>query len=471
MLTVKEAIDNYYKLKSKYEEQIKKIKQSLINNEKLSIREKRKQYNEFKPKCINCQRPVGTIFSINYDQNEDYRSLLSFCGDRVNPCSLNININVGNYMLLPDLLKINEYDIEEVKNNIIIDKNKLLFGLLDTEKALDNFDEYKQEINSITTLLEYYLESYNDLVNNKEKNEELTRNIELLNVQISSIKKAIQEFNSTNNIQFIKDAVDIYINNIYINDKSDNLMKKIQDLKYRQKYVEYNSDTNTYHLIENKVGIENLEIDMREQTVISFDMGGKDMQKGQKTKKSKEKYQEIKPKTKKNKKELLIIEDSDEDTEDELKAIDKLAEQQDKNKQPLNIQVKDYIVNSDNTVSWSDPIYQQIWDTLSDKYKNALIGDTNWMKLTMDNYADKKKNKLEREFILPNNLIIPPKKSLDNKYDFGNKTINDLFNSSSEVQQESLLSMIPKVDNEKQRKSFLYALSLVIGQKLGFSKY
>ncbi len=309
MLTSKEAIDNYYKLKSKYEEQKNKTKQSLINNQKLSIREKRKYFNELKPKCINCQRPVGTLFSIKYEEEEDSRNLLALCGDRVNPCPLNININVGNFMLLPDLLKINELDIEEIKNNIIVDKNKLLFGLLDTELALKNFEEYKNEINSITTLLEYYLELYNNLVNNKEKNEELNKNIELLNINILSIKKAISDFNSTNDIQYIKDAVDIYVNNIFNNNKSDSLAYKIRELKYKKNYVEYNENTNTYHLVQNKVDFDNLEYDLREQSVISYIVGMKDIKlKQQRTKKAREQTKGDIEKTKKNKK-LLIIED------------------------------------------------------------------------------------------------------------------------------------------------------------------
>lgn len=316
MLTLKEAIDNYYKLKSKYEDQIKKNKQALINNSKLSVREKRKQFNEYKPKCINCQRPVGTIFSVKYDPQEETRNVLAFCGDRVNPCNLNININLGNYMLLPDVLKINEEDISYVKNNIIIDKNKLLFGLIETEKALQAFEEYKNEINAITTLLEYYLELYNNLVDNREKNEELNKNIEFLNINIISIKKAIEDFNATNNIQYIKDAVDIYINNLQINSKNENIVKKIQNLKYKQNYVEYDNDTNTYHLIQSKVGIEDLETDIREPKIISFDIGGKDMATGQqqiktKTKKSRDKSGEKLNKTKKNKKNLIIIEEDE----------------------------------------------------------------------------------------------------------------------------------------------------------------
>jgi hypothetical protein len=138
----------------------------------------------------------------------------------------------------------------------------------------------------------------------------------------------------------------------------------------------------------------------------------------------------------------------------------------------IKSQVKNYVLNSNNTVTWNDPIYQQIWDSLDNKYKNVLIKDLNWMKFTMDNYVDKKNNKLQREFVLPQNLIIPQELLSDNRYNLGNEVINDIFNNLPEIQKTSLLSMISKSKKDMEsNKMFLYSLGLVIGQKLGFSKY
>jgi hypothetical protein len=41
-------------------------------------KEKRNEYKQLKPKCINCKRPVGTIFSIKHsgNQNDDFRMLM-----------------------------------------------------------------------------------------------------------------------------------------------------------------------------------------------------------------------------------------------------------------------------------------------------------------------------------------------------------------------------------------------------------
>jgi ribosomal protein S14 len=63
---VKEALNEYFKLKLKYETQIKENKKKIINNQALSNREKRSEYLKLKPKCINCKRPSGTIFKTTF---------------------------------------------------------------------------------------------------------------------------------------------------------------------------------------------------------------------------------------------------------------------------------------------------------------------------------------------------------------------------------------------------------------------
>jgi hypothetical protein len=90
-----ESFNEYYKLKNTYEVKFNKEKQKLIKDKSLSWREKRSEYKKLKPQCINCKRPVGTIFSIkrSSNENEDFRELRALCGSLTEPCNLNININ------------------------------------------------------------------------------------------------------------------------------------------------------------------------------------------------------------------------------------------------------------------------------------------------------------------------------------------------------------------------------------------
>jgi hypothetical protein len=66
VLDVKEALNNYFKLKLNYEKKIKQNKKSIMKNKRLSNRDKRSEFLKLKPKCISCDRPGGTIFKVRY---------------------------------------------------------------------------------------------------------------------------------------------------------------------------------------------------------------------------------------------------------------------------------------------------------------------------------------------------------------------------------------------------------------------
>jgi hypothetical protein len=261
------SINEFYKLKSKYDSDIIKNKKKILNNASLSLNEKRREFKKLVPKCINCKKPGGTIFSIKYNTTEESRELKANCGVTANPCNLNILINVGKYYLFPDILKEFEDDIAHLKQSVIQDKNKILFGYIPTEKALDNFTYWKDQINDNTTLLQSYFEEYMTIVDNKEKNQLLVKEIELIFGFISSIKDSIKQFNDTNNTQYVNDAVTIYLNSLKPS------ANKLLNLKYKENTVWYDEDTNEYKLMQNKYTIRDIEFNTGEENVINFDVG------------------------------------------------------------------------------------------------------------------------------------------------------------------------------------------------------
>ena len=68
-------MNKFYTLKSKYEDSISKEKKKILNSNK-SLEEKRDEFKKLRPKCVNCKRPVGTLFKRDYDE-EDYAWLVS----------------------------------------------------------------------------------------------------------------------------------------------------------------------------------------------------------------------------------------------------------------------------------------------------------------------------------------------------------------------------------------------------------
>ena len=114
---VKEALNEYFKLKRKYETKINENKKKIINNLTVSNREKRSEYLKLKPKCINCQRPGGSKFNITYFEETDlensYRQHSATCGIIADPCNLDIKIKIGKVELMPVLLNVIQKEIIE----------------------------------------------------------------------------------------------------------------------------------------------------------------------------------------------------------------------------------------------------------------------------------------------------------------------------------------------------------------------
>ena len=120
--TINDALNEYYKLKAKYQENYhdKYIKPILRSNDK-SKREKRLEYQKLpKAECINCKRNVGSIFSIKKDQTELSRTFSASCGDLTDPCPLNINFDYTFRNELNKEMLEADNDINEIKNKIII---------------------------------------------------------------------------------------------------------------------------------------------------------------------------------------------------------------------------------------------------------------------------------------------------------------------------------------------------------------
>ncbi len=142
MISFNEALNNYYQFKTLYETSYNKEKRDIINNKKLSWNEKRANFQKLKQKCINCKRPVGTIFSRKYsdDDYSGFKTLSAVCGDRVKPCKLNITLKIDNVESLEKNIKDLDDNIKETKNIIIKKKNELHFGYNNAEKAINTFE-------------------------------------------------------------------------------------------------------------------------------------------------------------------------------------------------------------------------------------------------------------------------------------------------------------------------------------------
>ena len=265
-----EAVNTFYTLKGQYDEEIEELRHKISKKSNLSNKEKRDEFKKLKPRCINCKRKVGTIFEVKYDKSTDGRRAKAICGDRVNPCPLDIELDLGNVSNINDDLKKEEDLVKDLKKKIIILKNNLLFGYTTTEKAVEEFEELKKDLSSATEMYEIILVSsisyYGD---GPIQNEEIKKlELDIFN-DINQIKSYMSDFNRKKDVQYAQDAVTFMISQltpkiislrkikypIMTVDKSDKQCKLVQK-RFDYSLTETNNAISEQGIINFKIGIK-----------------------------------------------------------------------------------------------------------------------------------------------------------------------------------------------------------------------
>jgi hypothetical protein len=301
----REGLNTYYNLKNEYDTNFENQKIKLIKTAGLSWKEKQKEFQKIKRKCVNCKRPVGTIFKttiVNPNDFNNERHLIAMCGDRGDPCPLNVDINLSYIVNLNEFIEQQKRKIEKDKNEIILDKNNLLFGYIDSNEAVENFDTIKDILKSELDTYEISLDQINKVIDDSEKNTKLKNLENEFYANVSSLKLLLSEFDKSSDTQYVLDAVELYKDQIVPK------LKEIMKTKYTYSVVEYNEDDNTYHLKQEKYTINELEFDMGENEygVLKMEIGMNEIKRTQTENSNKTLTQSNKN---------IIIRDEDEDEE------------------------------------------------------------------------------------------------------------------------------------------------------------
>ena len=200
LVTNEKEIDNFYKLKAKYDEKISKIKNKIKNKETLTKKDKQKEFKNTKFKCINCNKPGGTLFEIK--QNK----LTALCGANVK-CDLNMNIDKKTYYNIRDEKNSVEEQINLTKTDIIKIKLDFLFNYIEESDVIKEFNIQKEDLDIFVGGLISTKKDYIEIVDNIEKNSLLKESIIALHKKILEIKEKVKCFNG----KFIK----IYANSTH----------------------------------------------------------------------------------------------------------------------------------------------------------------------------------------------------------------------------------------------------------------
>lgn len=514
--TVNEVLNEYYKLKSKYEDNYHdKYIKPILRSEGKSKREKRLEYQKLpRPECINCKRNVGSIFTINKDPQEYSRTFVAKCGDLDDPCPLNIVFDyTGRDELDKEILK-HDNDIKEIKNKIISDKNNMMFGYIDQNKAVEIFNTDTTELKEITEAAGFIMEINIQLNDNPVKKDLIKTNEDKFGIEcLLPFKSMIKDFSETGKTEILNKAVKFYV------DEMAPLAKTITNLKYEVSYVDFlekkdNEDPtekgDLYFLVQKKNSIYSLEYTLYGNDEIkSFTKGTNEFESKSKSKsksKTKKSLEQVHKKTRKLRPDLDFVEEEGEEEYAEVKPINlrkklilqNATEALEEGKQPEidlkpdlqqeNIPVEEDAItpyiNSDGSVTWSthegqiNMKYQNIWDALSPQYKAALIQDEAWMKKTIDHFVAynilRSENKVpytsSREFVHPDGLLLPPQKINDTDYDYGNAVYNKLLNGERNPIWLSFLSKANRLYSNEYN-GYLNAIASYLGNKLKFTKF
>lgn len=442
---LKDVLNEYFRLKNKFENEMDMQKKKILNNGALSKKEKRAEYLKLMPKCINCKRPSknGTIFSVTYkpddEENESYRIFKVLCGNLADPCNLHIEFELGKVESLENILNEIQEDIRKHKNEIIDDKNKLLFGLMTTEVAIEKFENNKSYITQLTTIYEQYLDRWSRIVDNPEKKEELDESLVKAYECINQIKDCMQKMNQNDDAKYAEDAVNIYHTTL------QPLFNKIRHLKYSENMVYNDENTGSCKLLQSKYTVHDINMSNYSHKIVQYNMG----------------YQAKKPPNNQQIESAVPGEISI-SIKDPAEAV-----KEDITDEPI-------IGKGADGIEWTKPEYIKLWTNLPPKLKNEFKLNIDWMNEFMFKCVnDRRKPGFNGcKLIAPPNLVIPPRVSPSGQYDFGVSIYNYTFNKLPESQKKMSLTFYKEdpVTKAKDYSMLIRSLNEDVGQEVGFGR-
>tara|TARA_Y100000817_G_scaffold56870_1_gene42056 strand:+ start:395 stop:1207 length:813 start_codon:yes stop_codon:yes gene_type:complete len=236
-LSLDKAIFEYYQLKQKHDTQINRQKQRILKSNQLTLRQKKRRFQEIKKECVNCGKAGGTLFKTENNQ------LIAVCNAST-PCSLNIRIDRGNYGNIYDHEKKLSETMLNLRESIISTKLNVVFGMKESDIALATFDKLKEELSKISSRLMRINQKISLMNHNPEKMNLLHTAEKDLFLSKEQLNTIIKEYKENEKGEFIRDAVELYVTVI------EPLSAKIRELKYAYVGIEEGDDLKI-NLIEN----------------------------------------------------------------------------------------------------------------------------------------------------------------------------------------------------------------------------
>ena len=222
---VKDAIEEYYVLKNKYDSKNNQERRKILQQDKSKM-SKKQSLSAIKPVCIACGKVGGTLF------RQEKTKLFAVC-NAVSPCTLDIEIDRGQYEKITDLYKIVSENYQVSRFDIIKTKLDMLFEYINEEEATAIFLDKKADFDVSQRELQVFDNIFADIFQSKRNSSyiaEIKMTIEKIKGTMSELVQMYHEDAGTPSI--VSDIVQIYINELYPE------VKKLQSVVYQKNVIE-----------------------------------------------------------------------------------------------------------------------------------------------------------------------------------------------------------------------------------------
>lgn len=203
-----ESMNDYFRLKYVYDRNTmdarhlakdKAIKRGLGLKKAIKIAKK------LRPKCVNCKRPVGTVFKTREDR------FLAYCGDTVEPCALRIELFKGKFESDNEFADYTQKMLLETKEKIICQKMDVLFNYSSEEETVAKFKDLIEDYNLLSVLHKSDLDIREDKRFNLHKRELIKGKMHTISDIKGKMNAFMDEYEASDNRDALHSAMDIYI--------------------------------------------------------------------------------------------------------------------------------------------------------------------------------------------------------------------------------------------------------------------
>jgi Leucine-rich repeat (LRR) protein len=174
------ALDVYMKLKTKYEVSLRKLDKPVSSRRRGSVKKR--------APCVNCKRPVGTIF------RKTGRTYVAICGDKAAPCALHIELESGQiYDTIHDQqMAVNEW--QESKQRMMRHKTDTLFRYISDTDSVEKFKTLLQEYTDSNEYMQILTDKHTSLYANPLRNELIQRKLDAVYDTMKTIRQMLEEY-------------------------------------------------------------------------------------------------------------------------------------------------------------------------------------------------------------------------------------------------------------------------------------